>query len=270
MITVIDHAKPWLTPRRALAAMTHFQLGAHMIMKGTGRPTSHPSTRTRLRPQASANWPDTRLAHAFTMPKLTMKETTSVVEPILNSSAPISGTTVRSIPTIPPTNALIRSSNVNCGQFSFKPSLTGGAVCGADMLSLMESGRCGSDTGIGCPDLGGLRRRRRNLRHHEANKLGFVRDHEGLVVPLLKADGRPRFSAEPAAADRAGIGAGHDLDIVRKLPQPARAVEQLLRPFLGIGRKLGAAEIADHQRVASEHKPRLLAARVVGDENADV
>src|SRR6185312_2586451 len=179
MITVIDQAKPWLTPRRALAAMTHFQLGAHMIMKGTGRPTSHPSTRTRLRPQASANWPDIRLAHAFTTPKLTMKETTSVVEPILNSSAPISGTTVRSIPTIPPTKALIRSSSANCGQFSFKPSLTVGTACGADTASLMELGRGGRDTRVGGSDLRGLRRRRRNLGHHEADKLDFVRNHEG-------------------------------------------------------------------------------------------
>ena len=55
MITVIDQAKPWLMPRRALAAMTHFQLGAHIIMNGTGRPMSQPRMRTRLRPQASAN-----------------------------------------------------------------------------------------------------------------------------------------------------------------------------------------------------------------------
>ena len=80
MITVIDQARPWLMPSSALAAMTHPQLGAQMIMNGTGRPTSQPRTRTRLRPQASASWPETRLANAFTTPKLTMKETTSVVE----------------------------------------------------------------------------------------------------------------------------------------------------------------------------------------------
>ena len=113
MITVIDQAKPWLTPSSALAAITHVQLGAQMIMKGTGKPRSQPRTRTRLRPHASASWPEIRFAHAFTTPKLTMKETTNVVESILNSSAPISGTTVRSIPTIPPTKALIRTSKAN-------------------------------------------------------------------------------------------------------------------------------------------------------------
>ena len=38
-------------PSSALAAMTHSQLGAHMIMNGTGSPNSQPRTRTRFRPQ---------------------------------------------------------------------------------------------------------------------------------------------------------------------------------------------------------------------------
>ena len=38
MMTVIDQAKPWLTPSSALAAITQPQLGAQMIMNGTGRP----------------------------------------------------------------------------------------------------------------------------------------------------------------------------------------------------------------------------------------
>src|SRR6516165_1348376 len=186
MMTVIDQAKPWLMPSSALAAITQFQLGAHMIMNGTGRPTSQPRTRTRLRPQASANWPEIRFAHAFTTPKLTMKETTKVVEPIRNSSAPISGTTVRSIPTMPATKALIRRSSANCGQFSFSPSLTDGAACGTDAASLMGSRGGGRDTRIGGSDLRCLRWRRRNLRHHEANELGFIGDYERLIVPLLE------------------------------------------------------------------------------------
>ena len=55
-------------------------------------------------------------------PKLMMKETTSVVEAMPNASAPISGTTVRSIPTMPPTKALMRTSSANCRQFCFSPS----------------------------------------------------------------------------------------------------------------------------------------------------
>ena len=53
--------------------MIHPQFGAKMIMKGTGTPTSHPNTSTRLRPQISARWPETRFAQAFTTPKLMMK-----------------------------------------------------------------------------------------------------------------------------------------------------------------------------------------------------
>ena len=73
-----------------------------------------------------------------------MKETTSVVELILNSSEPISGTTVRSIPTMPPTKALISTSKANCGQFSFSPNRTDEAVCGAAIASVIgsRSGSC--------------------------------------------------------------------------------------------------------------------------------
>ena len=41
-------------PTLSLAAMIKPQLGPHIIMKGTGRPTSQPPTRTRLRPHEFA------------------------------------------------------------------------------------------------------------------------------------------------------------------------------------------------------------------------
>src|SRR5262249_52054242 len=52
------------------------------------------------------------------MPKLMMKERTVVAEAILNSCAPISGTTVLCNPTIPPTKALMSTSRENCSQFA--------------------------------------------------------------------------------------------------------------------------------------------------------
>src|SRR5690348_1304741 len=122
MITVIDQAKPWLMPSSAFAATTQPQLGPQAIMNGTGRPTSQPRTSICLRPWISAKCPETRLATALTTPKLTMKETTIVVEAILNSCAPMSGTTVRSNPTMPPTKALISTRSENCRQFSRRPS----------------------------------------------------------------------------------------------------------------------------------------------------
>src|SRR5690349_9095572 len=51
-----------------------------------------------------------------------MNETTIVVEAIRNVSDPIKGTTVRSSPTIPPTNAFTSTSRENCCQFSRRPS----------------------------------------------------------------------------------------------------------------------------------------------------
>ncbi|OIQ67726.1 hypothetical protein GALL_506940 [mine drainage metagenome] len=72
-------------------------------------------------------------------PKLTMKETTIVVEAMPNSSDPISGTTVRSIPTMPPTKALITTSKANCGQFSLSPNRT---VAMADRSAGIRSVPC--------------------------------------------------------------------------------------------------------------------------------
>jgi hypothetical protein len=75
-----------------------------------------------------------------------MKETTIVVEAILNSSEPMSGTTVHSSPTMPPTKALMRTSSENCCQFSRKPSRMPGepAVSDfADMVTLSDARRPG-------------------------------------------------------------------------------------------------------------------------------
>jgi len=87
-------------------------------------------------------------------------------------------------------------------------------------------------------------------------------------VPLLEANRRPWLAAQLATADRARIGARQDLEIIRKLLQPTRAAEQLLRTFFGARGKFGAAKIADHQRVAAQDEPGLFAAGVIGHGNA--
>src|SRR5256885_14066278 len=86
---------------------------------------------------ASARCPETRLEIALTTPKVTMNDTMTVVEAILNSLAPRSGTTVRSNPTMPPTNALVAISNANCGQFSRKPSRTMGEPAAVDLADMI-------------------------------------------------------------------------------------------------------------------------------------
>jgi hypothetical protein len=70
----------------------------------------------------------------LTTPKLMMKDVTNVVDAILNSSEPINGTTVLSRPTMPPTNALIRTSRENCGQLARKPRVTLDALSAAVIL----------------------------------------------------------------------------------------------------------------------------------------
>ena len=67
-------------PSSTLAATIQLQLGAQMIMKGTGRPMIQPMTNTHLRPKLSASCPEMRFVDAFVMPKLMMNEATTVAE----------------------------------------------------------------------------------------------------------------------------------------------------------------------------------------------
>ena len=124
MITVEDHANPWFMPRSALAPTIHHQLGANRMSTGTGRPMSHPRSRTGRRARRSVSQPAARLANALVSPKVAMKDNAEVVDAMENSRVAISGTTDRSSPTIAPTNALTTTSNVNCCQFARSPSAT--------------------------------------------------------------------------------------------------------------------------------------------------
>src|SRR5262249_16900853 len=130
-------------------------------------------------------------------PKLTMKETTNVVEAILNSSEPISGTTVRSRPTMPPTKALIRTSRENCGQLARRPRLTLGTPSAADIR--------GHEARIERPDLRCVRRSRRNVREHRPQKGWLVLYPKCLVVTLLKSNGGCRLTAKAATTHGTGI-----------------------------------------------------------------
>ena len=43
MTTVVDHARPWFTPRSTFAPIIHDHVGAQITIKGTGTPISHPA-----------------------------------------------------------------------------------------------------------------------------------------------------------------------------------------------------------------------------------
>src|SRR6266496_608229 len=93
-----------------------------MISNGTGRPNNQPATNICFRPSRSENRPANKFASALTIPKLTIKERVSDLDVSPKSALAISGTTVRSKPTIAPTNALTMTSSVNCCQFASRPS----------------------------------------------------------------------------------------------------------------------------------------------------
>jgi hypothetical protein len=124
MITVVDQVRPWFIPSSTFAATTHFQLGAQISMRGTGTPRTHPATRTGLRPNRSDSAPATALVAAFTTPKATMKVRTAVNASRWKIRLAISGRTVRSCPTIPPTRAFTPTRSENWARFARRPSRT--------------------------------------------------------------------------------------------------------------------------------------------------
>src|SRR5207249_6827184 len=130
MMTVVDQHKPWLTPSSTLAHTIQPQLGAQMMSSGTGSPASQPATRSGLRPIRSASCPVKRLASALTMPKLTRKERTTVFDTSPKSAWGMSGTTVRSSPTMAPTKALTTTRRANWRQLAPRPSRMAGVVSG--------------------------------------------------------------------------------------------------------------------------------------------
>src|SRR5262249_2023872 len=164
-----------------------YQCFAKMMMKGTGRPMIQPATSTSFRPIRSEARAAKRLQIALVTPKLTMNEMIAAFETRPNSRSPISGTTVRSSPTIMPTKTLISTSRENCPAFSRRPS------------RILPTFSCAADgspavwrlfhTKIDCPNFGCFRRRRRDVLQHVLYELVFVHDPECSVELLLKPDG---------------------------------------------------------------------------------
>ena len=120
--TVIDHARPWLTPSRTLAATIQPQLGARAISSGTGSATIQPAISRRRRPARWASAPALRLVSALAKPKAMMNDRTAALEVSPKSSRAMSGSVERSSPTIAPTKTLTATSSRNCARFSRSPS----------------------------------------------------------------------------------------------------------------------------------------------------
>src|SRR2546426_7266613 len=259
MITVVDQHNPWLTPSSTLANTIQPQLGAQMMSSGTGSPASQPATSSGLRPIRSASRPAKRLASALTIPKLTRKDSTTVFETSPKSAWAMSGTTVRSSPTIAPTKALTTTSNVNWRQLAPRPSRMGddvsgnGAAIGACLkLGGVIRQRAGFVQG---DDAVMVRRCRREPGEDLAHErfLGLAQERRPLLhLPQRRADGPAVERHGLARMSRQDDGLGRQGDqALQGRVEHVSAAARLLRCRL----EVRAADGRQEQRVASEQDP---------------
>ena len=92
--------------------------------------------------------------------------------------------------------------------------------------------------------------------------IGLKRRSKPIVVDALRA--------HRLAAERACDVAGEHLDAVRQLEQPAQRAEETLRALQRPNGEIRPRGVADEERVAGEHEPRLVRARPVDDGEAAV
>ena len=95
-------------------------------------------------------------------------------------------------------------------------------------------------------------------------------DLKRAVESPLKTDRRNRLSAERPAANRAGVCAGQDFQIIGEFLQPLDTREELARAGLRLAGQFGSADVADHQRVPGQQKPRVGSAGLVRDQQGNV
>ena len=90
------------------------------------------------------------------------------------------------------------------------------------------------------------------------------------VEAPLEADRGRASRAHRLAAERAGDVAREHLDAVGQLEQPPQRVEEARGALAALDREVGPGRVADEERVAREHEPRLVGARRVDDGEAAV
>src|SRR4051794_36359198 len=241
-------------PNRTFAATTQVQLGARPISNGTGRAQVQPSSSSLRRPTRSARAPAARLVKALARPKATMNDSTAALEVSPKSRSPMSGRVERSSPTIAPTNALTATSSENCARFSRRPSRT----C---VISAPWEERAAA--AVGGHDLRLLRRRWWDVLEQGLDERLLRFKPKRLVVAALEADRRRRLGGQPAAADRARVVRRVEQQVIGKLEQSfaERVIKlsgHLLGRLLTVGVEVGAAGVADQERIAGQDHPRLL------------
>ena len=114
------------------------------------------------------------------------------------------------------------------------------------------------------------RRRGRDVLEERGDELVLVEPQQRVVTPL-EADARGGVRRQPAAADGARVVRGVEQEWSGSVSSLSlqRAVERprhVLGRAVAAGVQVGPARVADQQRVAGQHEPRLVAAHVVGDQ----
>ena len=142
-------------------------------------------------------------------------------------------------------------------------------------------GGIGSSSGSGCgADERAAVQRRRSApcsaasgRRSPADSAMNARDvvvERGWVEAPLEADRRRRLRAHRLPAERARDVAGIDLDAVAELDEAAERVEEPLGALARLDREIRPGGVADEERVAGQHEPRIGPARAVDDGEAAV
>src|SRR6266508_2214047 len=209
----------------------------------------------------SLSRPAKKLVSALTTPKVAMKESAALLLARPNSTCASRGSTVRSRPTIAPTNALTSTNSQNWRQLARRPSATAGAGSGCRIgveATLIGSGfYWQGQAEIRCSDLPGPLRARGNLLEHQPHERLLVHEREGAVEAALEADRAGGLAAQASAADGPGEPAGQHLQIVGQGAQTLGAPEQRAGPCLRARGELGAAHVGYHERMPSEDEPRV-------------
>ena len=132
----------------------------------------------------------------------------------------------------------------------------------------LDGGRLGEErAAVEGDDALEVRGLRRQALRQRADEGLFVLAREEAVEAPLEADRRARLLAHPrAAAERAADVPGPDLSEVPERQQALDRGIEAPRPFLLVDREIGSRDVADEERVAGDDQPRLVAARLVGDE----
>jgi hypothetical protein len=117
-----------------------------------------------------------------------------------------------------------------------------------------------------------VRRLRAEAVQRVLDELVLVRDRQHRVVPALEADRGRHLHVHPrAAAHRAAEVTGPDLDVLAQREQLAvQRPEDPPRPLGLLDRQVRPRDVADEQRVAGQHRPRLLAAARVDQREGRV